>query len=51
MKSDVIHVKNSGAGFNEALEQAELVAKFKNLTHRFLLLIVFVALKKPGSLS
>ena len=31
MKSDVIHVKNSGAGFNEALEQAELVAKFKNL--------------------
>ncbi len=32
MKSDVIHVKNNGSGFNKALEQAELVAKFKNLT-------------------
>ena len=34
MKSDVIFVKNSGAGFNEALEQAELVAKFKNLPEK-----------------
>ncbi len=31
MKSDVIHVKNDGEGFTEALEQAERVAKFKSL--------------------
>ena len=32
MKSDVIHVKNDGAGFNAALEQAERVAEFKKLS-------------------
>ncbi len=32
MKSDVIHVKNTGAGFTQALEQAALVAKYKNLS-------------------
>ena len=34
MKSDVIHVTNEGFGFNEALEQAELVAKYKNLPQK-----------------
>ncbi len=31
VKSDVIHVTNEGAGFDEALAQAELVAQFKGL--------------------
>lgn len=34
MKSDVIHVKNTGLGFTQALEQAELVAKYKNLSEK-----------------
>jgi hypothetical protein len=31
MKSDVIHVTNKGAGFDEALAQAEAVARFRDL--------------------
>ncbi len=31
MKSDVIHVTNEGAGFDEALAQAEAVARFRQL--------------------
>ena len=31
MKSDVIHLTNEGVGFDDALAQAELVAKFKSL--------------------
>ena len=31
MKSDVIHVTNEGVGFDEALQQTELVAQFKAL--------------------
>ena len=31
MKSDVIHVTNEGAGFDEALAQAEAVARFRSL--------------------
>ena len=34
MKSDVIHVTNDGAGFDQALAQAEAVARFRNLDHR-----------------
>lgn len=34
MKSDVIHVKNDGAGFSAALEQAELVSRYKNLSEK-----------------
>jgi hypothetical protein len=31
MKSDVIHVTNEGAGFDEALAQAEAVARFRQI--------------------
>ena len=31
MKSDVIHVTNEGAGFDEALAQADAVARFRSL--------------------
>ncbi len=31
MKSDIIHVTNEGAGFEEALAQAEAVARFRDL--------------------
>ena len=31
MKSDVIHVTNEGAGFDEALTQAEAVARFRQI--------------------
>ena len=34
MKSDVIHVTNDGAGFDQALAQAEAVARFRDLDHR-----------------
>ena len=34
MKSDVIHVTNDGAGFDRTLEQAEAVARFRNLDRR-----------------
>lgn len=34
MKSDVIHLTNEGVGFDDALAQAELVAKFKSLPEK-----------------
>ena len=34
MKSDVIHVTNEGAGFDEALAQAEAVARFRNIDRK-----------------
>ena len=34
MKSDVIHVMSDGAGFDQALAQAEAVARFLDLDHR-----------------
>ena len=34
MKSDVIHVTNEGAGFDEALAQAEAVGRFRALDRR-----------------
>ena len=34
MRSDTIHVTNGGAGFGEALEQAERVAAFKGLDEK-----------------
>ena len=37
MKSDVIHVTNEGAGFDEALAQAEAVARFRDLDRKSVL--------------
>ena len=34
MKTDVIHVKNTGEGYEEALNQAEAVAAYKKLSHK-----------------
>ena len=34
MKSDVIHVTNEGAGFDEALDQAEAVARYRALDRK-----------------
>lgn len=34
MRSDVIHVTNGGRGFEEALSQAELVARYKGLPNK-----------------
>lgn len=34
MRSDVIHINNEGKGFDEALRQAELVARFRNLPQK-----------------
>ena len=34
MKSDVIRIDNQGRGFQEALEQTEMAAKFRGLSHK-----------------
>ena len=51
MKSDVIHVTNGGAGFDEAFAQAEAVARFRSLDQKSALHLRLLTEEMMGMMS
>lgn len=51
MRSDVIHVTNGGRGFEEALSQAELVARYKGLPNKSALHLRLLAEEMLGMMN
>lgn len=51
MRSDVIHVTNGGSGFEEALSQAELVARYKGLPEKSALHLRLLAEEMLGMMN
>lgn len=51
MRSDVIHVTNGGRGFEDALSQAELVARYKGLPNKSALHLRLLAEEMLGMMN
>lgn len=51
MRSDVIHVTNDGRGFEDALSQAELVARYKGLPNKSALHLRLLAEEMLGMMN